>query len=155
MIIGMVPVTASTYGGYVNVSRQNIDWSQPAIMDLVINDLAAVYAQETEKALCVAVDAATTAGPTIPTGPATPAAVNAAVWAAAGAVYADTQGRRAGHHRLLARHARPARARRSRRSTRRTRSAPGSPAVGLRAGQRRLDLAACRSSCRPASTPGR
>ena len=92
MIIGMVPVTASTYGGYVNVSRQNIDWSQPSIMDLVINDLAAVYAQETEKALCVAVDAATTAGPTIPTGPATPAAVNSAVWTAAGAVYAATKG---------------------------------------------------------------
>ena len=39
--------------------RQDIDWSQPAIMDIVINDLAGVYAQETEKALCVAVDAAT------------------------------------------------------------------------------------------------
>src|SRR4029077_12751575 len=92
MIIGMVPVTASTYGGYVNVSRQNIDWSQPSIMDLVINDLAAVYAQETEKALCVAVDTATTAGPVIPTGPATQAAVNSAVWAAAGSVYAATKG---------------------------------------------------------------
>src|SRR4029077_1537074 len=92
MIIGSVPVTPVTYGGYVNVSRQNIDWSQPAIMDLVINDLAAVYAQETEKALCTAVDAATTAGPVIPTGPATRAAVNAAVWTAAGTVYADSKG---------------------------------------------------------------
>jgi hypothetical protein len=92
MIIGMVPVTAATYGGYVNVSRQNIDWSQPQIMDLVIADLAAVYAQETEKALCTAVDAATTAGPVIPTGPATPAAVNSAVWAAAGSVYASSKG---------------------------------------------------------------
>jgi len=92
MIIGMVPVTATTYGGYVNVSRQNIDWSQPAIMDLVIADLALVYAQETEKALCVAVDAATTAGPTIPTGPATPAAVNAAIWTAVGSVYASSKG---------------------------------------------------------------
>ena len=92
MIIGMVPVTAKTYGGYVNVSRQNIDWSQPQIMDLVINDLAGVYAQETEKALCAAVDAATTAGPVIPTGPATPAAVNSAIWAAAGTVYASSKG---------------------------------------------------------------
>ena len=48
----MVPVNATTYGGYVNVSRQNIDWSQPAIMDLVINDLASAYAQETETAFC-------------------------------------------------------------------------------------------------------
>jgi HK97 family phage major capsid protein len=92
MIIGMVPVTAATYGGYVNVSRQNIDWSQPAIMDLVINDLAGVYAQETEKALCTAIDGATTAGPVIPTGPATPAVVNAAIWTAVGSVYAATKG---------------------------------------------------------------
>lgn len=92
MVIGMVPVTATTYGGYVNVSRQNVDWSTPAIMDLVINDLAGIYAQETEKALCVAVDAATTAGPVIPTGAATPAAVSAAVWGAVGSVYAATKG---------------------------------------------------------------
>jgi HK97 family phage major capsid protein len=92
MIIGMVPVTAQTYGGYVNVSRQNIDWTQPSIMDLVINDLAGVYAQETEKALAAAVDAATTAGPVIPTGPTTGAAVSAAIWTAVGSVYAATKG---------------------------------------------------------------
>jgi HK97 family phage major capsid protein len=92
MIIGMVPVTATTYGGYVNVSKQNIDWSQPAIMDLVIEDLAGVYAQETEKALCVAIDAATTAGPVMPTGPSSVAEVNKAIWAAVGSVYAATKG---------------------------------------------------------------
>lgn len=92
MTITKVPVAPQTYGGYVNVSRQDIDWTQPAIMDLVINDLAGVYAQETEAALCAAVDAATTTGPVIPTGPATPAAVNGAVWAAVGSVYAATKG---------------------------------------------------------------
>src|SRR4029077_13073023 len=92
MVIGMVPVTATTYGGYVNVSRQNIDWTQPAIMDMVVNDLAGVYAQETEKALAVAGDAATTAGPVIPTGPTTGAAVSAAIWTAVGSVYAATKG---------------------------------------------------------------
>jgi hypothetical protein len=92
MIIGMIPVTATTYGGYVNVSRQNIDWSSPQIMDLVIDDLAMVYAQETEQALCTAIDGATTAGPVIPTGPATPAAVNGAIWAAVGTVYTATKG---------------------------------------------------------------
>ena len=50
MTIGKVPVTADTYGGYVNVSRQDIDWTQPAIMDIVINDLAGQYAIETEDA---------------------------------------------------------------------------------------------------------
>ena len=91
MIIGMIPVTAETYGGYVNVSRQNIDWTQPAIMDLVINDLAGVYAEETEKALCAAIDAATTAGGTLPASP-TPDDVAGAIWAAVGASYAALKG---------------------------------------------------------------
>ena len=63
-----------------------------AILDLVINDLAGVYAQETEQALCAAIDAATTAGPVLPTGAATPAQVNAAIWTAVGSVYAATKG---------------------------------------------------------------
>jgi HK97 family phage major capsid protein len=92
MVIGMVPVTATTYGGYVNVSRQNIDWSQPSIMDLVINDLASVYAQETEQALGTAIDAASTAGATLPTGAADPDEVAAAIWAAVGVTYAAMKG---------------------------------------------------------------
>ena len=91
MIIGMVPVTATTYGGYVNVSRQNIDWTQPAIMDLIINDLAGVYSEETEAALCAAVDGATTAGGTLPASP-TPADVAGAIWAAVGVSYAALKG---------------------------------------------------------------
>jgi hypothetical protein len=92
MIVGTIPVTAVTLGGYVNVSRQNIDWSQPAVMDLVINDLAAQYALETENKAADDFTAAATAGPVIPTGPATPDAVAAAVWTAAGQVYAAVKG---------------------------------------------------------------
>jgi HK97 family phage major capsid protein len=92
MVIGMIPVNAITYGGYVNLSKQNLDWSQPGILDIVIQDLAAQYAIETEKALCTAIDTNTTVGPVIPTGPATPAVVSAAIWTAVGAVYAATKG---------------------------------------------------------------
>jgi HK97 family phage major capsid protein len=92
MTITKVPVTAATLGGYVNISRQDIDWTQPSIMDIVVNDLASVYAQKTEAALCTVVDAATTAGPVIPTGPATGQAVAAAIWTAAGSVYTAMKG---------------------------------------------------------------
>lgn len=92
MTITKLPVAASTYGGYVNVSRQDVDWSTPAVMDIVINDLAAQYALETENAACDAFFAAAVGGPIIPTGPTTPDAVAAAVWEAAGAVYAATKG---------------------------------------------------------------
>src|SRR5207342_3106104 len=47
--------TAVTYGGYVNVSRQDIDFSQPSMLDVVINDLASQYAVQTEAALGVLV----------------------------------------------------------------------------------------------------
>ena len=73
-----------TYGGYVNVSRQDIDWTQPAIMDIVINDLAGYYAQVTEAALGAALVAAATAGTDLPATP-TGADVSGALWAAAAA----------------------------------------------------------------------
>ena len=64
MLIEKVPVAAETYGGYVNVSRQDIDWTQPGIMDIIINDLAGQYAIQTEDATAVALEAAATAGAT-------------------------------------------------------------------------------------------
>jgi len=92
MVIGKVPVTAKTYGGYVNVSRQNVDWSVPAIMDLVINDLASQYAIQTEAAVAAALVAGATAGPTLPTGANTVQQIVAAFWGAAGSVYTATHG---------------------------------------------------------------
>ena len=91
MVIGAVPVVAKTYGGYVNVSRQNIDWSQPQIMDIVINDLAAQYALETENAAADDFATAATAGPTLPATPDGDA-VAAAIWTAVGSIYAATKG---------------------------------------------------------------
>jgi HK97 family phage major capsid protein len=92
MTISKLTATPTTYGGYVNISRQDIDFTQPQIMDIVINDLAAQYAILTED---VAIDAATsaaTAGPTLPTGVPTTAQVTAAIWTAAGSVYAAAKG---------------------------------------------------------------
>ena len=92
MTINKVPVTASTYGGYVNISRQDVDWTQPAIMDIVLQDLAAQYAVETENATADGLAGAAVAGPTIPTGAPTPEAVAGAFWGAAGMVYNATLG---------------------------------------------------------------
>lgn len=91
MIISMVPVTAVTYGGYVNVSRQNVDWSQPQIMDIVVNDLAGQYAIETEEATADLLWAQGVAGPVLPADP-TGADVSGALWTAAGAAFAAMQG---------------------------------------------------------------
>jgi hypothetical protein len=92
MTIAKQTVTAATYGGYVNVSRQDIDWSTPSIMDIIINDLAGKYGTVTEAALCVAVQAAAPTSSTIATGAPTVAALNTALWKAAGEVFTATAG---------------------------------------------------------------
>ena len=92
MTITKTAVNAQTYGGYVNISRQDIDWSTPSIMDLVISDLAAQYGSTTEAALGAALLAGATAGTTVPTGAATAAELAGALWAATASVYSITKG---------------------------------------------------------------
>jgi HK97 family phage major capsid protein len=92
MIIGRLTVNVATYGGYVNVSRQLADWSQPDAMQLIVNDLASNYALATENAAVDAFVAGGTAG-----GGSIPADGNAtgtaaAIWGAAAKVYAATKG---------------------------------------------------------------
>ena len=92
MTITKTPIDAETFGGYVNVSRQNIDWSNPNALDVVINDLAGQYAIETEAEAASVLWAGGVGSPTpIPADP-TAADVSAALWAAAGASYAAMQG---------------------------------------------------------------
>jgi HK97 family phage major capsid protein len=83
-----VPVTL---GGYVNLSSQAIRWSEPQVMDLVIQDLASQYAILTEKTAVQAFYTGATAGGTIP---ATPSGADVAgqLWAAAASVYTATKG---------------------------------------------------------------
>jgi HK97 family phage major capsid protein len=92
MLITRVPVTMDTYGGYVNVSRQDIDWSVPQIMDIVIQDLAGQYAQDCESATGVTLKAGSTAQTPVLTASSTAADVSTAIWKAVGAAYAATPG---------------------------------------------------------------
>ena len=41
-------VTKGTYGGYVTLSEQSIDWSTPEIIGLVLDDMGRIYANETD-----------------------------------------------------------------------------------------------------------
>jgi HK97 family phage major capsid protein len=76
MTIGSVSLTKKTYGGTVDISRQDIDWSSPAAWDILIQDLADQYALQTEQA--VATDFVTFATGVAP--PALPAAPVLADW---------------------------------------------------------------------------
>lgn len=95
MLISRLTANAVTYGGYVNVARQNIDFSSPQIMDIIINDLAAQYAIETEGAVAAALAATGTTAVTYDLTPATGSAADSiasALWTAAGTAYSVTKG---------------------------------------------------------------
>lgn len=55
MIISPETVTIDTYGGYVTLSEQDVDFTDPNALALVINDLARQYALATETVACNAV----------------------------------------------------------------------------------------------------
>lgn len=84
MQVTLTPITAPTYGGYVNISRQNIRRTGGAITNMVIADLSGQYAIQTEDACGDELVAAANAG-TVEI-PATPTAlgVASAVWGAVG-----------------------------------------------------------------------
>ncbi len=63
MTIAQVTFTKATYGGTVDISRQDIDWTSPSAWDVLIQDLANVYAVQTETAAAAAFKAAQTATP--------------------------------------------------------------------------------------------
>jgi hypothetical protein len=93
MIIGTLPATASTYAGHLNISRQDIKWTSPNILQIVFDDFAAIYSNVTN-------DDATTQFLASLTGAAVPVAgwdvFNAAIYGGAanslaqGGVFPDT-----------------------------------------------------------------
>jgi HK97 family phage major capsid protein len=92
MLIERVAVAMDTYGGYVNISRQDIDWSVPSMMDVIVNDLAAYYARVTETAAGTIIKAGSTAQTPVITASSTAAEVTAAIWKAVATIYTNTAG---------------------------------------------------------------
>jgi HK97 family phage major capsid protein len=82
--------SAKTLGGYVNVSRQTIDFGPG--LDFVIDDLAAQYAILSEEMAADALEATATTAVGYGAAP-TAATVAAAVWEAVGTVFGVTKGR--------------------------------------------------------------
>lgn len=50
MTVGAVPVTLETYAGHLNISKQDIRWTQPSILQVVFDDFTRVYALRTDQA---------------------------------------------------------------------------------------------------------
>lgn len=47
-VIASNQVTKAAYGGYVTISEQDLDWTDPAILSLILDDMARIYATTTD-----------------------------------------------------------------------------------------------------------
>lgn len=94
MTITRLNGNAVTYGGYVNVSRQLIDFSTPQAFDAIVTDLAAQYSIQTEAALGAVLGTATVLEDPVDTTTTgyTQAGVAATLWKAVANVYTATKG---------------------------------------------------------------
>jgi HK97 family phage major capsid protein len=90
MTVDPITVTKSTYGGTINLSWQDRDWTDPAIMDLLVSDMAASYFQETDKAFCAYFAGAITATQALAT--ADGEGLVGAIYAATATIFGATNG---------------------------------------------------------------
>jgi hypothetical protein len=86
-------IPKQTIGAALNLSRQVIDWSEPGVLEIVLQDMANQIALECEKAVTDAVIAAATQTTTLDLSTATAKDVVAAIFAASAQVYAGTKAR--------------------------------------------------------------
>jgi HK97 family phage major capsid protein len=91
MTISKTSITPVTYGGYVNVSRQDINRTSPQILDMVISDLAAQYAIATEAVACTDLLAGATAGTALDASPSADE-IAAVLWAGVAVTYTNVKG---------------------------------------------------------------
>jgi HK97 family phage major capsid protein len=93
MTIAGVPFTKTTRGGYVDISRQDMDWSSPSAWDILVADLANVYAVDVETTVAAAFATAAT-GTKPPALPAAPALVDWSKGLYTAAMHSYTAGQR-------------------------------------------------------------
>jgi HK97 family phage major capsid protein len=71
-VVSAFDVSKTTYGGYATVSEQDMDWSSPEVVGLLLDDMARIYAFQTDNAVADALLAAVTQSAVLtdPTSPA-------------------------------------------------------------------------------------
>lgn len=83
-------VTKAQYGGYVEVSQFSLDVTQPEVVSLLLDDMARVYAKQTETAVETAFGNGITETLVEPASYASPADWSAWVWGATATVLAES-----------------------------------------------------------------
>jgi uncharacterized protein len=84
-------VTKSTYGGYVNISMQDLEWTDPAILSLILDDMARIYANTTDNVAADALLAGQTQTAVL-TDPTSPAEWVSDIYTAASTILTNSNG---------------------------------------------------------------
>jgi hypothetical protein len=79
--VDKIPTTAATYAGHLNISRQDVKWTSPGIMQLVFDDFSAIYAGVTDADACTQFLASITSA-AVPIADTSPGAVLGALYGA-------------------------------------------------------------------------
>ena len=84
-------VTKGTYGGYVNLSLQDEEWTDPAVVSLILDDMGRIYANTTDNVAADNLLAGVTQSAVL-TDPTSPAEWVADIYAAASTILTNSNG---------------------------------------------------------------
>lgn len=84
-------VTKNTYGGYVNLSMQDLEWTDPAVLSLILDDMGRIYANQTDDVAADALLAGCTQSAVL-TDPTSPAEWVSDVFTAATTILTNSNG---------------------------------------------------------------
>ena len=90
-VVDDLQVTKGTYGGYVNISMQDLSWTQPEVLSLILDDMARIYANTTDNVAADALLAGVTQSATL-TDPTSPAEWVSDIFAAASTILSNSNG---------------------------------------------------------------
>ena len=62
------PVTKQVFGGFVQLSEEDQEWTEPAVLSLLVDDMARIYAQQTDVYACQEFEAGVTQTATLTSG---------------------------------------------------------------------------------------
>ena len=90
-VVSSNQVTKGTYGGYVNISMQDLEWTDPAILSLILDDMARIYANTTDNVAADALLAGQTQTAVL-TDPTSPAEWVSDIYTAASTILTNSNG---------------------------------------------------------------
>ena len=90
-VVSSNQVTKGTYGGYVNISMQDLEWTDPAILSLILDDMSRIYANQTDDVAADALLAGVTQSAVL-TDPTSPAEWVSDIYDAASTILVNSNG---------------------------------------------------------------